>query len=384
MKTRTPTRAARGGASLAAAAAVFALLSAGAAAPARAGETKTASPFQKSAALFLQSCSKCHTIGGGRRVGPDLRGVADRHDKEWILGFVQNPEAYLESDSAAKKLLAENNGVRMENAHVTRDQAEGLLEFIKAASSGPSSDVRAEARLPEEPLTNKLRMPDEGVGGRSIPALILFAALLLAGLAVSRYGRRRDASVLFVLAAASAYWGLGGYRHHLFPGDQQGYEPAQPMAFSHELHAGKLTISCLYCHGGAERSDTAGVPTAGVCMNCHVAVRARPGSDGKEPSPEIARIVAAWETRSSSAPVVLAWTRVHHLPDYVHFSHRAHLANNLQCQECHGPVQTMARVRQAAPLSMGWCISCHRTPPQAAPSHWKRVGGPLDCAACHW
>ncbi|MFI5360442.1 MAG: cytochrome c3 family protein [Elusimicrobiota bacterium] len=343
---------------------------------------KPASPFQKSAALFLQSCSKCHTIGGGRRVGPDLRGVADRHDKEWILAFVQNPDAYLDSDPAAKKLLAENNGVRMENAHVTRDQAEGLLEFIKAASSGPSNEPGAEAGPAEEPLSNKLHMPDEGTGGYSIPALVFSAVLVLGALVLSRFARRREAHLLFVLAAAAAYWGLDGWRHHLLPGDQQGYEPAQPIAFSHELHAGKLTISCLYCHSGAERSDTAGVPPAGVCMNCHVAVRSRAGE--KEPSAEISRIVAAWETRTSSAPVVLAWTRVHHLPDYVHFSHRAHIANNLQCQECHGPVQTMKRVRQAAPLSMRWCIQCHRTPPSAAPSHWKRVGGPLDCAACHW
>ena len=382
MMIETPPRAVRSGASRAVAAAVVALLSAAVVAPVRAGEVKAASPFQKSAALFLQSCSKCHSIGGGRRVGPDLLGVANRHDKEWILGFVQNPESYLDSDPVAKKLLAENNGVRMENAHVTREQAEGLLEFIKAASSRPASEAESEARLPEEPLANKLRLPDEGIRGYSIPAIGVFAFLVLAALALSRYGRRRDASVLFVLAAAAAYWGFGGWRHHLLPGDQQGYEPVQPIAFSHALHAGKLSISCLYCHGGAERSDTAGVPPAGVCMNCHVAVRARAGE--KDPSPDIARIVAAWETRNSSAPATLAWTRVHHLPDYVHFSHRAHIANNLQCQECHGPVQTMERLRQSAPLSMRWCIQCHRTPPSAAPSHWNRVGGPLDCAACHW
>ena len=382
MMNELPLRAVRNGCSRAAAAAVFALLFVTVAGPARADEAKAASPFQKSAALFLQSCSKCHSIGGGRRVGPDLLGVAGRHDKEWILGFIQNPDSYLDSDAAAKKLLAENSGVRMENAHVTREQAEGLLEFIKAASSAPSSESAADARLPEEPLANKLRIPDEGARGFSIPALIVFAALILAAAGVSRFGHRRDASVLFVLAAASAYWGFGGWRHHRLAGDQQGYEPVQPIAFSHELHAGKLTISCLYCHGGAERSDTAGVPPAGVCMNCHIAVHARAGE--KDPSPDIARIIAAWETRTSSAPATLAWTRVHHLPDYVHFSHRAHIANNLQCAECHGPVQTMARVRQAAPLSMGWCIQCHRTPPSSAPSHWKRVGGPLDCAACHW
>jgi|GEM_PF-244488 len=380
MKDLTPP-VVREWASRTAAAVVLALL-AGAFAPSARADSQGPSPFQKSSALFLQKCSKCHSIGGGRRVGPDLRGVADRHPAEWIVAFIQNPDAYLDSDPAAKKLLVENSGVRMENAHVTKAEAEGLLEFVKAASSGPSSEAGAESRLPEEPLARKLRMPDEGLGGLSAPALVLGAFLLLAALVLSRFGRRREAAVLAVLAAAAAYWGFGGWRHHRMLGDAQGYEPAQPVAFSHELHAGRLTISCLYCHSGAERSDSAGVPPVGVCMNCHVAVRSRAGET--QPSPEIARVVAAWEARGSKTPAAIAWTRVHHLPDYVHFTHRAHVANNIQCQECHGPVQTMDRVRQAAPLSMGWCISCHRTPADAAPSHWKRVGGPLDCAACHW
>ncbi len=77
-------------------------------------------------------------------------------------------------------------------------------------------------------------------------------------------------------------------------------------------------------------------------------------------------------------------TRIHDLPDFVHFPHRVHVANNIRCQECHGPIQDMVRVRQAASLSMGWCVNCHRQPKSAAPSHWKRTVGPLDCAACHW
>jgi mono/diheme cytochrome c family protein len=382
MTNPSPLRAVPGRRSRAAAAALVAIVCAVSAAPARARE-KASSPLQRSAALFLQACSKCHTIGGGPLVGPDLRGVTERHDEKWIEAFVLNPDSHLDSDPVAKKLLAENDGVRMENTHVTREQVQGLILLIKTASNSPVNEIASEqARLAEEPLLNKLRMPDEGTRGYSIPALVLAAVLVLAALVVSRFARRRETAVLFVLAAASAYWGLGGWRHHLLPGEQQGYEPVQPLAFSHELHAGKLTISCLYCHGGAERSDTAGVPPAGLCMNCHVAVRARAGAT--EPSQDIAKIVAAWETRTSSAPATLAWARVHHLPDYVHFSHRAHIANNIQCQECHGPVQTMARLRQAAPLTMGWCIKCHRTTPQAAPSHWKRVGGPIDCSACHW
>ena len=117
-------------------------------------------------------------------------------------------------------------------------------------------------------------------------------------------------------------------------------------------------------------------------MNCHAAVRKASGA--KDPSVEIARLVSVWETRQSSAPASIAGARVHQLPDYVHFSHRAHVNNNIQCQECHGPVQTMERVRQAASLSMGWCVQCHRLKPGAAPTHWQRAEGPLDCSACHW
>ncbi len=99
---------------------------------------------------------------------------------------------------------------------------------------------------------------------------------------------------------------------------------------------------------------------------------------------EIAKLIAAWETRLSSSPLPVAWNRVHDLPDYAHFSHRVHVANNMKCQECHGPVQEMTRVRQAATLSMGWCMDCHRLDKSKAPTHWKKTGGPLDCAACHW
>lgn len=326
-------------------------------------------------------CAKCHTIGGGQRVGPDLRGVADRHEADWIVGFVMNPDGYLETDPAAKKLLADNNGVRMENTHLTREQAQGLLEFLKAASKSPLASPQADSRRAEEPLYRKVRMPDEGLSV-SAPGLALLFLLLAAVAVLWQSGQRRFAALGFAAALAAGYWAFGGRRYYHLLGNQQGYEPIQPMAFSHALHAGRLSISCLYCHSGAERSDVAGVPALNVCMNCHVAVRARSGS--KEPSPEITRLVAAWQERGQPGASPLEWMRVHHLPDFVHFSHRVHVADNLQCQECHGPVQTMERLRQAASLSMGWCISCHRLAEGAAPAHWKRVGGPLDCVACHW
>jgi hypothetical protein len=224
-------------------------------------------------------------------------------------------------------------------------------------------------------------MPDEEMGV-SVPGFFVLLLIVAAAAACWQAGLRPAAGVLMVAAIAMGYWTFGGRRHYRLLGSQQGYEPAQPIAFSHAMHAGELRISCFYCHGGAGRSDVAGVPPLNVCMNCHVAVRARAGQ--KEPSPEIARLVAAWGARGERASRSIEWVRVHHLPDYVHFSHRVHVADNLQCQECHGPVQEMDRLRQAASLSMGWCVSCHRTSASAAPTHWKRAGGPLDCAACHW
>jgi hypothetical protein len=90
-----------------------------------------------------------------------------------------------------------------------------------------------------------------------------------------------------------------------------------------------------------------------------------------------------WATRTGAQPRSIQWERVHNLPDFVTFNHQAHVQNGIQCQECHGPVETMTRMRQASDLSMGWCVNCHRHPGKAAPSHWKRSLGSLDCTACH-
>ncbi len=168
------------------------------------------------------------------------------------------------------------------------------------------------------------------------------------------------------------------------PGNHQGYEPVQPIAYSHRLHAGELQIDCLYCHTGAESSRHAGIPSASACMNCHKfvtapleAVRAEDELATKEKraprqivSPELEKLFARVRT---NRPV--AWTKVHNLPDYVYFDHRAHVNAGVACQTCHGPVETMERVRQASSLSMGWCVECHRE---------KKVARLLDCATCHY
>ena len=145
-----------------------------------------------------------------------------------------------------------------------------------------------------------------------------------------------------VLLAAAA---LG--RELSLVGVHQGYAPEQPIAFSHKLHAGDNKIACLYCHFAATKSRHAGIPPANVCMNCHAILR-------KETT-EIAKLK---EAVAQNRPI--EWIKVHNLPDFVYFNHSQHVLSSVACRECHGPVETMARVRQEEPLTMGWCLDCHR------------------------
>jgi hypothetical protein len=158
-------------------------------------------------------------------------------------------------------------------------------------------------------------------------------------------------------------------------GSQQGYEPAQPIAYSHALHAGEYQMNCLYCHSGAEKSRHAGVPSASVCMNCHAQITKVRGVD----SPEIKKLTTAVD-----AGTPIEWTRVHRLPDFAYFNHSRHVAADVACQTCHGPVQTMVRVMQVERMTMGWCLDCHRATQASPEAAAKKLNPPTDCAACHY
>ena len=187
------------------------------------------------------------------------------------------------------------------------------------------------------------------------------------------------------------------------PGNHQDYEPVQPIAYSHRLHAGELQIPCLYCHFGAEKSRHAGIPPVSVCMNCHRSVSAPLGSvraedeaaaaENRRPrrvvSAEIAKLYAALglddqlAPRAGARPSPVQWVQVHRLPDFVYFDHRPHVAAGVTCQTCHGPIATMERVRQTTSLSMGWCVNCHRSANEAGVAG-RPVNASLDCSTCHY
>lgn len=172
-----------------------------------------------------------------------------------------------------------------------------------------------------------------------------------------------------------------------------GYSPKQPVAYSHKLHAGDLGLDCRYCHNTVEQAPHAAVPPTATCMNCHRVVLNN--------SPKLAPVRASFE---SDMPI--AWVRVHMLPDYVYFDHSAHMAAGVGCTECHGRVDQMKVVQQFAPLSMSWCLDCHRNPsphlrprdqitnmswdanathydPNADPTRTRRVEPPVHCSGCH-
>lgn len=130
---------------------------------------------------------------------------------------------------------------------------------------------------------------------------------------------------------------------------QVGYAPIQPVPFSHRLHAGELGMDCRYCHANVERSYEAMIPSTQTCMGCHAVVRAD--------SAALAPVRESWE---SGDPV--HWIRVHNIPDHVYFDHSAHLSAGVGCVSCHGRIDTMEVVRQDQPLSMAWCLDCHRAP----------------------
>jgi len=172
-----------------------------------------------------------------------------------------------------------------------------------------------------------------------------------------------------------------------------GYAPMQPVPYSHALHVGHLGMDCRYCHTTVEAAAMAAVPPTQTCMNCHKNVRS-----------ESERLIPVRESLATGMPV--EWVRVHDLPDYVYFNHSAHVTRGIGCVSCHGRIDTMEVVRQVEPLSMGWCLECHRAPENhlrpleavtemawAPAEDQLALGGrlretwgidpPTDCTTCH-
>jgi hypothetical protein len=209
--------------------------------------------------------------------------------------------------------------------------------------------------------------------------------------------------ILYTALVCSALFMGSRLKDYALPGDQRGYEPAQPIAFSHQVHAGKMQIACLYCHYGADSSRHAGLPAASLCMNCHRLVTASRASvlqeySEAEQARRPARPVVSEELQKlydalglddklqpdpGKQPEPIAWVKVHNLPAFSCFDHRPHVHAGVACQDCHGPVESMERIRQTASLSMGWCVRCHRESARTGVAG-RTVRPSTDCSACHY
>jgi hypothetical protein len=164
-------------------------------------------------------------------------------------------------------------------------------------------------------------------------------------------------------------------------GVHEGYGPEQPIAFPHKVHAGDNKIPCLYCHYGARTSRHAGIPPASVCMNCHNIL--------EKQTVEIEKLKEAVQQERP-----IRWVKIHNLPDFVYFNHSQHVLSGVACQSCHGPVESMVRMKQVSPLTMGWCLQCHREHAKLPVGDFQRAAlsltqrqkpaAGLDCASCHY
>ena len=197
-----------------------------------------------------------------------------------------------------------------------------------------------------------------------------------------------------LMAAGAPLYILGILYLAFAPGTTGGgYQPEQPVPYSHRLHAGELGIDCRYCHTGAEKGPAATLPPTQTCMNCHATV--------KTESEQLALVRESFETG-----MPIEWVRVHDLPDYAYFNHSAHVTRGIGCESCHGRVDRMEVVAQAEGLNMGWCLGCHRNPEehlrpvdQVFTMGWepgvdqlelgaqlredRNINPPTDCSTCH-
>jgi mono/diheme cytochrome c family protein len=305
--------------------------------------------------LFLP-CKACHNIGTGKLIGPDLYGITKRRDKEWIRRFIKNSQDVVKSgDEYAVKLFEAHNKIPMPPFAYSDEQIDAVVKYIDSFDTTKVATTTTPTAAPEEKKAAENFFAEtkdhrQQYGTTFLIALILMLVALF-DLFVTRLIKAKFVNVIVILISAFIITEITVVES-IDLGRQPGYEPDQPILFSHKIHAGDNQIDCKYCHTGVSVSKHAGIPSVSVCMNCHMAVR----SGRYSGTTEIAKIYSSIE---SGKPI--QWIKVHNLPDHVYFNHAQHvIAGKVQCDQCHGDVKTMDRIRQVQPLSMGWCIACHR------------------------
>jgi mono/diheme cytochrome c family protein len=389
--------------------------------------------------LFNSLCAACHKPYK-KAVGPALHGVVDKYDGdfEWLYKWIKNNRELIDAgDSRAIAIYEEYNKSAMPAfPQLSNEDIDNILAYVEQPKPEPKVDVAA---------TDAAVAGQQGggvsteiiLGILSFVLLILVVILYLVNKTLRRFAeangveiytsKREERKPIWVAFAENQFLvfvlavfvllgvAYGGYGYLMQVGVDQGYEPLQPIHYSHRIHAGENEIECKYCHSSARVSKHSGIPSLNVCMNCHKQIAEVSEETATEEyskefyDKEIQKLYDAtgWDPETQSytgetKPV--KWVRIHNLPDFAYFNHAQHVTvGQIECQTCHGPVEEMEIMYQHSSLTMGWCINCHReTNVQTEGNdYYKKIHdqlkekygverftaadmGGLECGKCHY
>ncbi|MBO6607819.1 c-type cytochrome [Psychroserpens sp.] len=347
--------------------------------------------------LYNTNCAACHQLDR-KMTGPALRNVEARLaeeqglDREWLNSWIRNSAGMIKSgDAYANQIWNEYNQTAMTAFPTLSDQdISDILAYTAATPPEKDDEVIQQQVVVQEPgISNKLIL-----GALAILFALLAMALVLVRRTLNRFAEEKGletieedkglpiwkafvqnqflvlCSVIFLMLA-SAYFVYG---YFMQVGVDQGYEPVQPIHYSHRIHAGDNGIDCKYCHSSARVSKHSGIPSLNICMNCHKSIYQVAEETQKEGieeygidyNAEIQKLYKAvgWdenEQKYTGETQPVKWVRIHNLPDFAYFNHSQHVSvAGVECQTCHGPVEEMEIMYQHSSLTMGWCINCHR------------------------
>lgn len=360
-----------------------------AAAPAAEAPVAGAGDAAAGKALFNANCAACHKLDKPM-TGPALRGVTERHDTKWLHSWIKDSQKMVKSgDAAAVKIFNEyNKSIMTAFPQLSDADIDNILAYTAEPVAGPGPGGDVAKIVPEvegSGVSNNVIL-----GALALVMAMLVVMLFLVNNVLGKIAKangieavEKEVSVpiwvafarnqflvlvtSILLLLASGYF-VYGYLMQV--GVDQGYQPIQPIHYSHKIHAGDNGIDCKYCHSSSRTSKTAGIPSLNVCMNCHKNISevaestATPEHSKAFYDGEIQKLYAAvgWDGQKyTGVTKPVKWVRIHNLPDFVYFNHSQHvIVAGVECQTCHGPVETMEIMEQFSSLTMGWCVDCHR------------------------
>lgn len=338
--------------------------------------------------IFMSKCASCHNVLK-KGTGPALAGLEERHkwaDHKELLAWINNPAAYMAKDPYTQGLKAEYGSMMTAFADVTLQDVDNIVAYVNEAAKPAPAPAAGAGEATEEGGGNSVFFGIISLLLGIIALILMQVNSNLKKLSDEAEGVKTPAGIpiwrnkTYITLISIGLFVFGGYmvaKGAIGLGRQKDYQPVQPIYYSHKVHAGINQINCLYCHGSAEQSKHAAIPSVNTCMNCHKAIQAYEkgpklfDEDGNEidGTAEIQKLYEyagfdpnqpnKWDPSMIKKPI--EWVKIHNLPDHVYFSHAQHVnAGKVQCQSCHGAINEMGEVKQVADLSMGWCINCHR------------------------